>query len=1029
MRDKKIWIFNSGLSFDGNPKWLFLYIKKHRPEIKCWWFCYTDESADYIRKLGYNACLFNSKEAENIGSKAGVYVVNQRKEVFQPYLEGITVLNLWHGVGCKTVEKTINEGLLDQRISKKYIQNNNIYSKYELFLVTSPLMERHFIGQCNLTETNIVRGGYPCNENKDKVMTYDHDILKAKGLPADTKIAVYAPTYRDNYSTNFFELAVPNIEKLITTLKNNNMVLIMKMHPKMADIDFGYKNAMRLYSDCPQLIFWDNANDIYEIYDKIDLAVIDYSSIFYDMLAHGIKNFIRYLPDKKENMRDFALDYESHTCGTICKDFGSLLDTLSDYRNIDLSDELKRIDGLFWEYSHKYSLDDIIDRAIEFQPDENRILPTLYSFDIFDTLLGRSCLLPVGVFRYVQQKIVESGEGFPYYFSENYFKIRPWCESNAREYHNKSTLYRGTDTLEISFDQIFEHMKDVYELTDRQVQLLKEWELECEYKTSVPITENIDTVKELVNAGETVVLISDMYLPEEFIKKLLAKADPVLESLPLYLSSNSGYQKTTNKLFLEVYHSLDYIYGEWIHTGDNQKADINVPSTLGITPNKITARSFNGYEKALCNFTDTYDAYQVSNLFSRFRNDNPEATEAQLFAYCYAPMYFVPYVHWAIKHAIRNGTECLYFISRDGHHLKRIADIIIEKRGYKIKTKYIYGSRKAWQIPSQINEIDEEMWSEFGLLAGLNSFDEIIEAMRMTEEEFAKMFPELMYLKDEDMIIDKQVLNGLSEILSSSDEYKAYLLDFAKKQREPVEKYLKQEINFDEKYAFVEYWGRGYTQTCLSKLINNITGNEEENIFYYARSIYPSHGKVIRYNFTANNFSLIFIEAIFANLHYKTVSQYVETENGMEPIITPNDNNAELHEMMQEYLPKFTEDYMSLELENENDLERSLFDFGLSFFHRNPKHSVLFNCISTLKDSVASNGNPIEWAPPITWKDVFGKLKGKNIRTKNVDWSISRSSRSIKMSYNFYKKHLKGKKTMSTIKKVAKKLSGGNTKK
>ena len=107
MRDKKIWIFNAGNAFDGNPKWLFMYIVNYRKDITPYWFCYTEETRNYIRKLGYQAFLFKSKMAEKIGSQAGVYVVNQKKEVFQDYLKGITVLNLWHGVGCKTVEKGV----------------------------------------------------------------------------------------------------------------------------------------------------------------------------------------------------------------------------------------------------------------------------------------------------------------------------------------------------------------------------------------------------------------------------------------------------------------------------------------------------------------------------------------------------------------------------------------------------------------------------------------------------------------------------------------------------------------------------------------------------------------------------------------------------------------------------------------------------------------------------------------------------------------------------------------------------------
>ena len=106
-----------------------------------------------------------------------------------------------------------------------------------------------------------------------KIKTYDHDILKQKKLPEDTKIAVYAPTYRDASATNFFSQAIPDMEKLVDVLEKNNFLLIFKMHPLMAN-DFQYQNIKKIYTNCPRVLFWDNANDFYEIFDRIDLAIV-----------------------------------------------------------------------------------------------------------------------------------------------------------------------------------------------------------------------------------------------------------------------------------------------------------------------------------------------------------------------------------------------------------------------------------------------------------------------------------------------------------------------------------------------------------------------------------------------------------------------------------------------------------------------------------------------------------------------------------------------------------------------------------
>lgn len=51
------------------------------------------------------------------------------------------------------------------------------------------------------------------------------------------------------------------------------------MHP-LVEKDTEYLQVKVQYEHCPNLLFWDNANDIYEIFEDVDAAIIDYSSIF-----------------------------------------------------------------------------------------------------------------------------------------------------------------------------------------------------------------------------------------------------------------------------------------------------------------------------------------------------------------------------------------------------------------------------------------------------------------------------------------------------------------------------------------------------------------------------------------------------------------------------------------------------------------------------------------------------------------------------------------------------------------------------
>lgn len=1004
-RNDKIWIFNAGNTFTGNPKWMFIYVNKFRKDIKAYWLSDSKEVVREVRKLGYRAYTYQSKRAKKIEDKTGVFVVEMVKEHIPEHMKDVKILNLWHGVGCKSIERGGTDfGFLNNRIAKKYIKYNSVYRDNQMFLVTSPLMEKHFKEQCGIDDDKVIRGGYPrCMYNmyKERIATYDHDILKQKGLPENAKIAIYAPTYRDGSQKEMFGKAIPDMEKLIKKLKEKNMLLIFKMHPLMEG-DYNYIQLKEFYKDCPNLMFWDNSKDIYEIFYKIDLGIIDYSSIFYDMLASGVPNFIRYFfdYDDKDNLRDFVFDVEEMTCGKICNDFEDLVSTLGNYEKQQNKKELERIYDLFWKYTNENSFEDIIKKIIEFKP-ESRELPQLHSYDIFDTLIGRKTFLPEGIFYYVKAKMEQSDLKFPSYLISNYISVRMKCESNVREFYNKSVNLRNSDKIEITFKEIFDRMADLYYLTEEQVDNLMKWELEAEYENSIPYPEKINELKENIQAGNKVILISDMYLPKDFIQKLLEKADPILAELPLFLSSEYGVQKTTNKLFLEAYHSLEYNYSEWIHHGDNPNADGKMPRKLAIKTDIHKIKPFNSYEKAVINNLRTYDSYLVAKLMRDFRIEHEQ--EKDCYAYSYVSLYWVPYVSYVIRDAVKRGIECLYFISRDGYHLKRIADKIIEMKNISIKTKYIYGSRKAWRIPSFIDKIDDEFWGGFGNLAGANNINDLLQGLDIKDEKtFVEIFPELeRYTKQKNITNEEK--KQLISIFKYSKKYEEYLLKKAEEERVIVDKYLKQEINFKEKFAFAEYWGRGYTQDCLARLIQNITKEETEVPFYYLRSIYPTIGTSVRYNFTQNTGSVVFIETIFANLPYESVEGYQYNCDGkLEPIMQKRKNDQYLHGALKKYLIQFCENFYKLNLLDEERIERSLFDFSLKWFYENPKDRFISESIGDLKDSVVLYSEERSFARKFTKKDIISKFKNKGLEKESryLKMSLARSEPSVRKLYD-----------------------------
>ena len=1026
MKTKEIWLFNSA-SFAGNPKWLFLYINNYKKDIVPYWITNNKKDQKLIKSFGYKTCRYDTSSGKKLMSMASVYVVDQFKEVIPVELNNAKILNLWHGVGCKYIEKNVDKRsspLIKRKIVKKYIRNNNVYKNNTMFLVTSKFMENHFIEDCNLKRENIIRGGYPCNMYQvylDKVKTYNHDKIFRGKINDKTKIVVYAPTYNDKNNESFFSAAIPNLDKLVKKLEENNILFIFKMHP-LAINDKAYLNAMKNYKDHKNLLFWDNKYDIYEVFYKIDMAVVDYSSIFYDMLSSGVKKFVRYIFNyDTEDFSELKYDYLENTCGNICRDFDGLLKELDNFEvSKDELNDLNLIYDKFWAYQNEDSFEEIYNRIKNFKISD-KVLPDLYSFDVFDTLIQRKTLVPVGIFYCVKDKIRKSNIQFPLYFVEKYPTIRNECEKNVREFYNKSLLIRKDDKVEITFEEIFVRMKNVYNLSDEQVEFLKNAEIEAEVANCEARPEGLEMVKELLNDNQKVIMISDMYLSKEIIRKMLVKASPIYKNIPLYLSSEYGYQKVNGKLYYNVFFDLDYNYNNWYHFGDNKISDFKTPKLLGIKAKLHSISKFNKYETAIVSHLNCYDAYLVSTLFARFRKTME--SDLDYFSFSYISLYMVPYVSWLLKDALKKNIKTLYFVSRDGYLLKIVADAIIKKKKYKIKTRYFYGSRKAWRVASYIDVVDEEFFSLFGDLVGVKNYSQLLQALHLDDDKFKELFPDLIEYVNLKRY-DKKDLAVIIEVIKKRQEYHNYLLSVSKKLRETVNAYLKQEINNSENYAFVEYWARGYTQDCLTRLLKDTFGEEIKSRFYYVRSIYPSLGDSIRENFSSTTAPLTYVESIFANNKYNSVPCYVRKGNRIVPALSENPTcDFELLESCEKNLVLFAELYCSLNFIDENSINVGLLEAAMKFARQANKNKLVVKYMAPLKYSGASYTTVYEYAPALTLKDCIVMFLGIRFedKTQDLKMSLYRSNKFYVYLYNIKCKYARKKLVKKMVTKLREK--------
>lgn len=1001
---KKIWLFGS-YNWQGNVKALFLYMDKYCQDThELWWVSDDAAGAEVVKNMGFKAVSTNSVDAQQLFVKANVYVTENVRIKYPSNINNeAIILNLWHGVGLKHIELGVGMGgKLTQNIIGKNIRNFELLKNQMKLLVTSKMMEEHFRKDMALDESQIIRGSYPRNSvYKDfQIQTYNVNQVYNVDFDNFHQIILYVPTWRSSNSIGLLQRLVPNLERLNQVLHDSNSLFILKMHPHDVKADV-YQEALAKKNEYPNILFWNDDYDIYEIFDHIDVGIVDYSSIFYDLLDAGVKKFIRYIPDFESYTRDSELiaDYFDFTCGSINYSFEELINTLSE--DIPIIDDNNLLD-YFFEYND-VSMDDLI-TLVDHSTTNHKHYPELHSFDIFDTVIRRQGVEPSSVFYLVQTEMKNTSKlSFPPYLVERYAKIRREVERDLRIAYGVTKFERGTDTVEVTLDAILDRLKENYSLSEEQKQFLFDTEIAKELEVTEPRQKMIDTYFALKAEGKEVILISDMYLPEEVIRKMLIKVDSRFSTEKLYLSASLGYQKMTGALFEYVFFDLDYHYKRWIHHGDNKKTDGAIPRKYGIITMNHDMDTFRPYEKALVERSPIIyrnDAYRFAKLMQQYRwNCIDETTMTyngqMYYYYAYIGSAFVPYVYWSLKHAIKQGYETLYFLSRDGHFLKQIADVLIDKLELKIKSKFIYASRKVWRIPSFIDEVDPASFTSFGMFTGMDNFADLVAASQLSESELLSILPDLANYRYESSLKGDLTIQ-IRKKFEHSQKYQDRLLEIAAERRPIVLDYIKQEINFQEKFAVVEFWGRGYTQDTFTRLLSECIEGDFRNPFYYVRNYTDNIGKSVRHRFTTLPYNFRYYEPIFAQTPYQSIAEYQRNEDGtVGPVIIPDENN--FHELISQGLSDFASDFADLILDTESGFSRYLAEFAYEYQFNTPLDSVIVENLSVLNYNEGMYGDTNEYAPEFTKNDIRNiGIENFKKYTSSMPISMARSDKYVR---------------------------------
>lgn len=293
----------------------------------------------------------------------------------------------------------------------------------------------------------------------------------------------------------------------------------------------------------------------------------------------------------------------------------------------------------------------------------------IVSFDIFDTLLIRPFERPTDLFEHLE-KLSEK---------ENFCKKRILAERKAR-----AKLKTGEEDIE--FDDIYSNILPEYET-------LKNDELQLEFQTlkANPIIKKL--YEEAINAGKTVIATSDMYLPKDFLKKVL-DSNEYQEIKQIYVSSTCKKCKGTKNIYKLILEDLKIEPEKILHVGDNLVSDYYRAKECGLfamLSTKITDSCAKIWTKRLDRIKNQNNGLEISVLKSFFakrclRKENYWRN----LGYMLGGPFVTGYLEKITEQIKINKLDSLLFISRDGYVLSEAFKILSTG---EVENKYVYAPR------------------------------------------------------------------------------------------------------------------------------------------------------------------------------------------------------------------------------------------------------------------------------------------------------------------------------------------------
>lgn len=288
------------------------------------------------------------------------------------------------------------------------------------------------------------------------------------------------------------------------------------------------------------------------------------------------------------------------------------------------------------------------------------------SFDIFDTLLLRPIMQPSDLFTIIGQ-----------------ITNNPDFVSRRQNAEHDFYAAHGHDT-DATLDDIYSMIPEFSSE--------KELELNLEYAGLVANPEIMHLYNAARRQNKKIIVVSDMYLPIEFIKRVLDKNN-IIGYDKLYLSNDVGHRKDRGDMYDFILGDLNIAPDKILHIGDNKQSDYTQARRHKIHAWNYTPQTTKfihnnqQFQKFYSDATNAVDASIITAMAAQYTDTGNYWVD---FGYKYAGPIAFAYAVYIYDKCIRENINNVLFVARDGYLIQKVFNIINLQQ---IKTRYVYAPR------------------------------------------------------------------------------------------------------------------------------------------------------------------------------------------------------------------------------------------------------------------------------------------------------------------------------------------------